>query len=90
MSEGVENGNAKKVYASISSEVVAVPSDTVKQPSFKSLWITAVGDITVSRDGGITTVLYPSATLTVGEFNLGSPCWIMSTGTTATMLLTNW
>ncbi len=90
MSEGIENGNAKKVYASISSEALVVPSNTVKQPEFKSLWITTVGDITVSRDGGITTFTYPSATLTLGNFNLGSPCWIMATGTDAVMARVNW
>ncbi len=90
MSNGVQNGQATKVYASIGSEAPVVPSDTDKQPEFKSLWITTVGDITVSRDGGITTYTYPAATLDLGEFNLGAPCWIMSTGTTAVMARLSW
>jgi len=89
MSDSVENGNAKKVFASVRSEGVVVPSDTVKQPEFKSLWVTGAGDIVVSRDGGQTIITYPSATITLGEFNLGSPCWIM-TATAATLIWQNW
>jgi len=89
INNSVQNGNATPVYASIRSEADVVTSDTVDQPEFKSLWLTTVGDIVVSRDQGQTTVIYPSATLTLGEFNLGSPCRIMS-ATTAVMLRVNW
>ncbi len=89
INNGVQNGNATPVFASVRNEGNVVPSDTVDQPEFKSLWITTVGDIVVSRDNGATTITYPSATLNTGEFNLGTPCRIM-TATTAVMIWQNW
>ncbi len=86
----VFSGNATPVFASAADEFNVVPSDTVKQPEFKSLWVTTVGDIAVSRDQGATVIVYPSATITLGEFNIATPCFIMATGTTAVMIGQNW
>ncbi len=85
------NGLAQKVFASSKIEGVVTPDDAADQPDkFKSIYIGGSGDLAVSRDGGTTVVIY-SAVPQGKDQNIGTPCRIMATGTTATNLVwQNW
>lgn len=77
------------VHASGTSAFIITPSDTAEQSPYKSIYVGGAGDITLSWDGGKTTVLFSAIPQGV-TLNVTS-ARVMVTNTTATLLTgINW